>query len=77
MYFLRMSPETTSKLIADLKAWRDTHRVKQVELASMLGVSPQAVTEWFKGRSHPSGKLVLVILELLKRKPEPRKRVGR
>jgi hypothetical protein len=64
-------PDELSNLVRDLQTWCTTHRVKGVELSAMLGVSPQAVSEWFKGRSHPSGKLVLQILEMIKQKPPP------
>jgi len=32
----------------------------------MLGISPQGMTEIFKGRSQPTGEQVLVMLELMK-----------
>jgi predicted transcriptional regulator len=43
--------------------------VKQVELSYLLGVSKQAVNEWFKGKSHPRGELIVQIMEMIKRKP--------
>jgi DNA-binding transcriptional regulator YiaG len=66
-----MSDRPTSKPVIALKAWCVAHRVKQTELAGMLGVSSSAVTEWFKGRSHPKGELTVKILEMVKRKPPP------
>jgi predicted XRE-type DNA-binding protein len=58
-----------SNLVLQLQSWCETHRVKQVELASMLGVTPAAVTEWFKGRNHPKGELIVRIMEMVKHKP--------
>jgi DNA-binding transcriptional regulator YiaG len=67
MYFCGV-PERTAKLLTELKTWCHTNRVKQVELAKMLGVTPQGVTEWFKGRNQPTGEQVLAMLEILKKK---------
>jgi hypothetical protein len=39
---------------------------KKTELAGMLGITPQGVTEIFKGRNQPTGEQVLVMLELMK-----------
>jgi hypothetical protein len=64
-----MPYEPTSKLVLDLKSWCAKHRVKQVELSHLLGVSPQAVNEWFKGKSHPRGELIVRIMEMIKHKP--------
>jgi len=71
MYFSDV-PERTSKLLSELKTWCDTNRVKQVELARMLGVTPQGVTEWFKGRNQPTGEQVLAMLEILNKKSRGR-----
>ena len=43
-----------------------THNVKNTELAGMLGITPQGVTEIYKGRNQPTGEQVLVMLELMK-----------
>jgi len=64
-----MPDNPTSTLVHRLKNWCTRHRIKQVELSSMLDVTPAAVTEWFKGRSHPSGKLIVQIMEMVKHKP--------
>jgi hypothetical protein len=52
-------------------------QIKQVELAQSLGVSPQLVTEWIKGRKHPTGEQALAMLELIKSKPKAKKRDSR
>jgi DNA-binding transcriptional regulator YiaG len=41
---------------------------KPIQLARTLGVSPQAVTEWFKGRKEPTGEQVLAMQEILSRR---------
>jgi transcriptional regulator with XRE-family HTH domain len=63
-----MPNEPTSQLVRDLKTYCMERGVKQNDLASTLGVTPAAVTEWFHGRSHPSGKLIVQIMALLKTK---------
>lgn len=68
-------PEPTSQLVRDLKVYCTENKIKQVDLASTLGVTRSAVTEWFHGRSHPSGKLIVQIMAMLKtkrkKKPKP------
>lgn len=72
-----MSAERTQRLIAEVKLWCEEHQIKQVELAQSLGVSPQLVTEWIKGRKHPTGEQALAMLELIKSKPKAKKRDSR
>jgi DNA-binding transcriptional regulator YiaG len=40
-------------------------RMKQVELARLLGVKPPVVNSWEKGRHAPSGALLLRLAETL------------
>jgi hypothetical protein len=42
--------------------WAKTHNVKNTEPAGMLVITPQGVTEIFKGRNQPTGEQVLVML---------------
>ena len=44
------------RAIEDLKAWRKTWGVSQVELASILSVRRQAVSRWERGASLPTLK---------------------
>jgi predicted transcriptional regulator len=44
----------SEKLIAELKVWADAEYGRRAELARMLGVSRQLVTEWFAGRKTPT-----------------------
>ena len=53
-------------LVSQMREWAKTHTVKNTELAGMLGITPQVVTEIFKGRNQSTGEQVLVMLELMK-----------
>lgn len=68
-----MAPERIERLLTEVQEWCEAHNVSQTELARLLGVNPQHVTEWKKGRSHPSGENALAMLELLKTKPKGKK----
>jgi plasmid maintenance system antidote protein VapI len=48
-----------------MREWAKTHKVKNKELAEMLGIKPQGMTEIFKGRNQPTSEQVLVMLELM------------
>jgi transcriptional regulator with XRE-family HTH domain len=70
-----MAPERTDRFLEELKTWTQRQGMTQVELGSKLGVSPQHVTEWFKGRKFPTGEQVLAMQELMgKDKRAQRKR---
>ena len=56
-------------LVQEVMEWCESNGVKQVELANMLGVSKQLVTEWVKGRRFPLGEEVLAMQEFLRNKP--------
>jgi DNA-binding transcriptional regulator YiaG len=63
-------PPRTEKLLLDVLSWCETRGVNQSELARMLGVNPQHVTEWKKGRNLPNAETALVMVELLRTKPK-------
>lgn len=67
---LGMSPQRTRRLIAEVEAWRQANKVKQKDLAQMLGVSPQQLNDILKDRTKPTGEQALHLLELLKTKPK-------
>jgi len=46
-------------LVSQMGEWAKTHNVKNTELAGMLGITPQGVTEIFKKRNQPTGALDL------------------
>jgi plasmid maintenance system antidote protein VapI len=64
-----MAPERTDRLIREVQQWCKTHRVKHKDLAVILGMTPQGVTEMFKGRANPTGEQALHLQELLRTKP--------
>jgi len=59
--------ERTEKLVEELQVWAKARKIKSKELAEWLKISPQTMTDMFKGRSKPTGEQVLVMLELLGR----------
>lgn len=63
-------PPRTEKLLSDVFAWCETHGVNQSELARMLKVNPQHVTEWKKGRNLPNAETALEMIDLLRTKPK-------
>jgi len=72
-----MAPERIERLLADVQTWAQTHGINQVELSEMLGVKPQHITEWKKGRSRPSGETALAMLELIQKKPKAMQKTRR
>ena len=58
--------ERTDRLVADIEKWAKAKNLKNKELAEMLGITPQGITEIFMGRNQPTGEQVLVMLELMK-----------
>jgi transcriptional regulator with XRE-family HTH domain len=58
----------TKELIKRIKPWCADQGIRQQDLAKMLGVSPQLITEWIKGRKEPMGEQVLHLLEILSSK---------
>lgn len=69
-----MAPRRTERLVNQMRAWCKTHNVKHKELAAMLGITPQGITEIFKGRNQPTGEQALAMMELLKRGPPKSRR---
>jgi hypothetical protein len=62
-------PEKPEDLIAELKAWADAEYGRRAELARMLGVSRQLISEWFADppRSVPTWDHGLKIEAFLKK----------
>jgi DNA-binding transcriptional regulator YdaS (Cro superfamily) len=67
-----MAPKESEKLIADLKAWADAGYGRRADLARMLGVSPQLVSDWFAGRRQPTLEHGLQIQAFLKKQRKSR-----
>jgi DNA-binding transcriptional regulator YiaG len=70
----RMTSEHVQQVIADLKAYAHRARLKQKELAKLLGVTPQQLNDWFTGHREPGAGRILQIVEFLKTKAEFAKR---
>jgi transcriptional regulator with XRE-family HTH domain len=68
-----MSQEETEKLIADLKAWADAEYGRRSELARMLGVSRQRITDWLAGRKLPTLEQGLKLQAFLRRQRRSRR----
>jgi len=49
-----MAPKESEKLISDLRVWADAKYGRRAELARMLGVSRQLVSDWLAGRTTPT-----------------------
>jgi transcriptional regulator with XRE-family HTH domain len=62
----------TKEIIKRIQPWCVEHGIRQQDLAKMLGVSPQLITEWIKGRKEPMGEQILHLLEILNNKPKVR-----
>jgi predicted transcriptional regulator len=62
-----MVSEESKKLITELRAWCDEQFGRRAELARMLGVSRQLVSDWFAGRATPTLDAGLQIQEFLKK----------
>ena len=57
-----------------MKAWTRRNHIRQKDLAAMLEITPQAVTEIFRGRNRPTAEQVLAPLEIMSRDPDAPKK---
>ena len=67
-------PKESEKLLTELKTWANAEYGRRAELARMLGVSRQLVSEWFAGRATPTWDNGMRIEDFLKkqRRSKPR-----
>jgi DNA-binding transcriptional regulator YdaS (Cro superfamily) len=56
----------TEKLLSALKDWCAEKYGRQSEVARLLDVSPQQLTDWFKGRTQLTGEQALAIQEFMR-----------
>jgi hypothetical protein len=68
-----MAPRESEKLIAKLKVWADKKYGRRSELARILGVSPQLITEWLAGRATPTLDDGLKLQAFLKKQRKSRR----
>lgn len=69
-----MASERVQMLISELKDFALRYKIKQKDLAAMLGIKPQQLNDWFSGHRPPSADRVLQIQELIKTWPKKRRR---
>jgi hypothetical protein len=69
-----VAPQEVDKLISELTAWCRVRHGRQRQLAAMLGVSEQLVSNWLARRKTPTLRHGLQIQELLKEHAKNRKR---
>jgi transcriptional regulator with XRE-family HTH domain len=62
-----MASKESTRLITELKDWADKKFGRRSELARMLGLSPQLVSDWFAGRKTPTLDVGLQLQEFLKK----------
>jgi hypothetical protein len=79
-YIPSMRPRTPDpevvRLLADLKAWCDEKHGRQTEIARILGVNRQRISDWFAHRTLPSLGTGLKIQTFLRtQKDQRRKRI--
>jgi hypothetical protein len=69
-------PPKTQKLLDDLKEWCDQSYGRRSEVAKVVGLGPQAITDWFGGRRQPTAEQILVVQEFLAKQKSRRKSTG-
>jgi DNA-binding transcriptional regulator YiaG len=73
---LSMAAQELDSLISELTSWCKAKHGRQRELAAMLGVSEQLVSNWLARRKTPTLQHGLQIQEFLKRRGKGRKKDG-
>ncbi|MBV8967850.1 MAG: helix-turn-helix transcriptional regulator [Verrucomicrobia bacterium] len=71
-----MPTRESEVLISELKNWCDQKYGRRAELARMLGVSRQLITDWFAGRALPTLEIGLKIQAFLKKQRRAKSRGG-
>ena len=69
-----MPPKESETLIAELKAWADEKYGRRSELARMLDLSPQLVSDWLAGRKTPTLDTGLQLQAFLKKQRRAKSR---
>ena len=62
----------SEKLVGELREWCDEKYGRRAELARMLGVSRQLVSDWFAGRTTPTLDAGLHLQAFLKKQRRSR-----
>ena len=66
-------PPKTQKLLNNLKDWCNQSYGRRSEIAKVVGLGPQAITDWFGGRRQPTAEQILVVQEFLAKQGKRRK----
>jgi DNA-binding transcriptional regulator YiaG len=64
-----VAPQRVRKIMVELKEYGIRHGLTQRQLAAMLGIKPQQLNDWLNDRREPTAERLLVVLEVLNRKP--------
>jgi transcriptional regulator with XRE-family HTH domain len=67
-YYCAMSDTEVKSLIYELKTWCKEKHGRNAQIAEMLGVSRQLVSDWFSGSAVPTWKTGLKIQAFLKKR---------
>jgi predicted transcriptional regulator len=62
------------KLVKDLNTWCKARRGRIVEIAKILGVSPQLVSDWFSRKADPMTEQFLLIRDFLRKEKRKERR---
>jgi hypothetical protein len=58
-------PTKTQKILEELRIWCDGGRGRRTEVAREIGVTTQAITDWFAGRRQPTAEQILDVQDFL------------
>ena len=72
----RVAPQEVDKLISELTAWCRAQHGRQRELAAMLGVSEQLVSNWLARRKTPTLQHGLQIQDFLSKRKKSSKKLN-
>ena len=72
-----MASKESTRLITELKDWADEKFGRRSELARMLDLSPQLVSDWFAGRKTPTLDVGLQLQAFLKKQRRAKSRATR
>jgi DNA-binding transcriptional regulator YiaG len=64
--------EEIKKLMRDVRSWADQSYGRRAELARILGVSKQVISDWLTGRSTPSFEKGLKLIAFLESQKTPK-----
>jgi DNA-binding transcriptional regulator YiaG len=66
----------TKDMLSELRKWCDAEHGRRSELARIIDVKPQTLSNWLVGRNAPSSEATLKLIEFLK-DPEAHRKPGR